>query len=121
MPPTPRTLSPHAEAVKTVDPERAVGKPHTLWVAFAKLYERHGDLPNARIIFEKAVQVRLGVEGFGLRCCKAVDVKASCQQWQPACLPACILQHPTPPTQPPLPPGPLQVRGRPGLGVVRVG
>ncbi len=41
-----------------MDPERAVGKPHTLWVAFAKLYERHGDLPNARIIFEKAVQVR---------------------------------------------------------------
>lgn len=34
-----------------------MGKPHTLWVAFAKLYERHGDLPNARIICEKAVQV----------------------------------------------------------------
>jgi pre-mRNA-splicing factor SYF1 len=48
----------YTEAVKTVDPERAVGKPHTLWVAFAKLYERHGDLPNARIIFEKAVQAR---------------------------------------------------------------
>ena len=44
-----------------MDPERAVGKPHTLWVAFAKLYERHGDLPNARIIFEKAVQVRPGL------------------------------------------------------------
>lgn len=43
--------------MKTVDPERAVGKPHTLWVAFAKLYEKHGDLPNARIIFEKGVQV----------------------------------------------------------------
>jgi pre-mRNA-splicing factor SYF1 len=43
--------------VRTVDPERATGKPHTLWVAFAKLYERHSDLPNARIIFEKAVQV----------------------------------------------------------------
>lgn len=70
---TPHTLSPPAEAVKTVDPERAVGKPHTLWVAFAKLYERHSDLPNARIIFEKAVQVRLGVEGFGLCLCNAVD------------------------------------------------
>ena len=34
-----------------------MGKPHTLWVAFARLYERHSDLPNARIIFEKAVQV----------------------------------------------------------------
>ncbi|KAL4450099.1 hypothetical protein ABPG77_010768 [Micractinium sp. CCAP 211/92] len=48
----------YTEAVRTVDPDKATGKPHTLWVAFAKLYERHGDLPNARIIFEKAVQAR---------------------------------------------------------------
>ncbi|PSC72105.1 Pre-mRNA-splicing factor SYF1 [Micractinium conductrix] len=48
----------YTEAVKTVDADKAVGKPHTLWVAFAKLYERHGDLPNARVIFEKAVQAR---------------------------------------------------------------
>ena len=48
---------PAAEAVKTVDCDKATGKPHTLWIAFAKLYERHGDLPNARIIFEKAAQV----------------------------------------------------------------
>ena len=40
-----------------MDPDKATGKPHTLWVAFAKLYERHSDLPNARIIFEKAAQV----------------------------------------------------------------
>eukprot|EP00850_Spirogloea_muscicola_P007794 SM000040S14806 [mRNA] locus=s40:534356:540087:+ [translate_table: standard] len=46
------------EAVKTVDPLKAVGKPHTLWCAFAKLYENHADLANARIVFEKAVQVR---------------------------------------------------------------
>lgn len=39
---------------------QAIGKPHTLWVAFAKLYERHQDLPNARIIFEKATQVGPG-------------------------------------------------------------
>ncbi|RHN54679.1 putative tetratricopeptide-like helical domain-containing protein [Medicago truncatula] len=31
--------------------------PHTLWVAFAKLYEEHTDLANARVIFDKAVQV----------------------------------------------------------------
>ena len=36
---------------------QAVGKIHTLWVAFAKFYEKHGDIPNARIIFDKAVQV----------------------------------------------------------------
>jgi tetratricopeptide (TPR) repeat protein len=46
-----------AEAVKTVDPKQATGKPHTLWVAYAKLYERHGDLSTARMIFKKATQV----------------------------------------------------------------
>lgn len=51
-----RQILTYTEAVKTVDPAIAVGKPFTLWVAFAKLYERHGDLDNARIVFEKALQ-----------------------------------------------------------------
>ena len=38
---------------------QAVGKPHSLWVAFAKFYERHGDIANARVIFDKATQVEL--------------------------------------------------------------
>lgn len=55
------------EAVRTVDPMKAVGKPHILWVAFARLYENHNDLVNARVIFDKAVQVNF----------KAVDHLAS--------------------------------------------
>ncbi|KAG6535308.1 hypothetical protein ZIOFF_000273 [Zingiber officinale] len=47
----------YIEAVRTIDPMKAVGKPHTLWVAFARLYESHNDLKNARDIFEKAVNV----------------------------------------------------------------
>jgi len=48
----------YTEAVRTVDPMKAVGKPHALWVASAKLYEDHNDLAvNARVIFDKAVQV----------------------------------------------------------------
>ncbi|CAJ2634310.1 unnamed protein product [Trifolium pratense] len=54
--PTKQILT-YTEAVRTVDPMKAVGKPHTLWVAFAKLYEQHKDLANARVIFDKAVQV----------------------------------------------------------------
>ncbi|OMO65855.1 RNA-processing protein, HAT helix [Corchorus olitorius] len=54
--PTKQILT-YAEAVSTIDPMKAVGKPHTLWVAFAKLYETCNDLPNARVIFDKAVQV----------------------------------------------------------------
>ncbi|KAG1371591.1 PsbB mRNA maturation factor Mbb1, chloroplastic [Cocos nucifera] len=62
-----RQVLTYTEAVRTVDPMKAVGKPHTLWVAFAKLYESHNDLENATKIFEKAVQVNY----------KAVDNLAS--------------------------------------------
>ncbi|KAF6261373.1 protein prenylyltransferase [Scenedesmus sp. NREL 46B-D3] len=54
--PTKQILT-YTEAVKTVDHDKAVGKPNSLWVAFAKFYEGHGDIANARIIFNKAVQV----------------------------------------------------------------
>lgn len=54
--PTKQILT-YTEAVRTVDPMKAVGKPHTLWVAFAKLYETYKDIANARVIFDKAVQV----------------------------------------------------------------
>ncbi|KAF2303418.1 hypothetical protein GH714_018142 [Hevea brasiliensis] len=54
--PTKQILT-YTEAVRTVDPMKALGKPHTLWVAFAKLYENHNDIVNARVIFDKAVQV----------------------------------------------------------------
>lgn len=44
-------------ATSCVPLQQAIGKPHTLWCAFAKFYDRHGDLANARIIFEKATEV----------------------------------------------------------------
>lgn len=64
--PTKQILT-YTEAVRTIDPMKAVGKPHTLWIAFAKLYENHKDIANARVIFDKAVQVNY----------KAVDNLAS--------------------------------------------
>ncbi|XP_058768920.1 uncharacterized protein LOC131642717 [Vicia villosa] len=54
--PTKQILT-YVQAVRTVDPMKAVGKPHTLWTAFAKMYEQHDDLASARLIFDKAVQV----------------------------------------------------------------
>jgi len=45
------------EAVQTVDPKLAIGKVHTLWVDFAKFYEKNAQLEDALIVFEKAVQV----------------------------------------------------------------
>lgn len=54
--PTKQILT-YTEAVRTIDPMKAVGKPHTLWVNFARLYENHKDIANARVILDKAVQV----------------------------------------------------------------
>ena len=48
------TALPHASRVGFC--VQAIGKPHSLWTAFARLYERHGDVPNARIIFQKATE-----------------------------------------------------------------
>nr|GEU91190.1 pre-mRNA-splicing factor SYF1 [Tanacetum cinerariifolium] len=47
----------YTEAVRTIDPMKAVGKPHTLWVAFAKFYETYTDVATARVILDKAMQV----------------------------------------------------------------
>ncbi|CAN0123642.1 unnamed protein product, partial [Ectocarpus sp. 8 AP-2014] len=47
----------YTEAVKTVDPKKATGKLHKLWMDFAKFYEGHGDVANARVILEKATLV----------------------------------------------------------------
>ncbi|CAN0531024.1 unnamed protein product, partial [Ectocarpus sp. 8 AP-2014] len=46
-----------SQAVKTVDPKKATGKLHKLWMDFAKFYEGHGDVANARVILEKATLV----------------------------------------------------------------
>eukprot|EP00961_Rhodomonas_salina_P108723 1463693-Rhodomonas_salina.1 len=53
-----KVIKAYAEAVQTVDPEKADGKPHTLWVAFAKYYEDNDDLDSARDIFVRATQVK---------------------------------------------------------------
>ena len=50
-------INTYTEAVQTVDAKLASGKPHTLWVEFAKFYEQHGQLAEARVIFDKATKV----------------------------------------------------------------
>ncbi|KAL0274475.1 UNVERIFIED_CONTAM: hypothetical protein PYX00_006887 [Menopon gallinae] len=50
-------IATYTEAVQTIDPKLAVGKLHTLWVNFAKFYEKNGQMDDARIILEKATQV----------------------------------------------------------------
>ncbi|CAN0183970.1 unnamed protein product, partial [Discosporangium mesarthrocarpum] len=47
----------YTEAVKTIDPKKATGRLHKLWMEFARFYEDHGDVNNARVIMEKATLV----------------------------------------------------------------
>lgn len=50
-------INTYTEAVQTVKPKLAVGKLHTLWVEFAKFYEKNGQIDDARLIFEKGTEV----------------------------------------------------------------
>ncbi|XP_045482989.1 pre-mRNA-splicing factor syf1 homolog [Harmonia axyridis] len=50
-------INTYTEAVQTVDPKLAVGKFHTLWIEFAKFYEKNGQIDDARLVFEKGTQV----------------------------------------------------------------
>ncbi|KAG5519735.1 hypothetical protein PMAC_000008 [Pneumocystis sp. 'macacae'] len=47
----------YIDAIKTIDPKKAVGKFSTLFINFAKFFEKNGDLDTARIIMGKAVLV----------------------------------------------------------------
>lgn len=47
----------YTDAIAAVQPRKAIGKFHELWVNYAKFYEHAGDLRTASIIMEKAVKV----------------------------------------------------------------
>ncbi|ETI21436.1 pre-mRNA-splicing factor syf1 [Cladophialophora carrionii CBS 160.54] len=47
----------YTDAIAAIQPKRAVGKFHELWLNYAKFYEENGDLDTARIILDKAVKV----------------------------------------------------------------
>lgn len=86
--PTKQILT-YTEAVKTVDPLKAIGKPHTLWAAFAKFYERHGDLSNARVVFEKGRQVAYRyVDDLAALTCEAAEMELRHQNFK--CAPAAL-------------------------------
>ena len=48
----------YTDAVAAVNPNKAVGQFHSLWAGYAKFYENHGDIRQARMIMEKAVRVQ---------------------------------------------------------------
>ena len=47
----------YTDAIAAIQPRKAIGRFHELWLNYAKFYESGGDLKTARIICEKAVKV----------------------------------------------------------------
>ncbi|KFY22875.1 hypothetical protein V493_06276 [Pseudogymnoascus sp. VKM F-4281 (FW-2241)] len=47
----------YTDAIAAVQPKKAIGQFHELWVNYAKVYENGGDLRDARLILEKAIKV----------------------------------------------------------------
>lgn len=47
----------YTNAIVAINPKKAHGKFHELWVNYAKFYEKGGDLDTARVIMDKAVKV----------------------------------------------------------------
>ncbi|PFH32436.1 XPA binding protein 2 family protein [Besnoitia besnoiti] len=74
-----------SEAVATVDPQQAVGRVSVLWIAFARYYEDRGDLPSARLIFEKATNAALRtVDELASIWCEAVEMELRHEERQRA-------------------------------------
>ncbi|TKX24292.1 pre-mRNA-splicing factor syf1 [Elsinoe australis] len=53
----PEIVNTYTSAIAAINPKKAVGRFHELWNNYAKFYESHNDLRNARIILGKAVKV----------------------------------------------------------------
>ena len=47
----------YTDAIAAVNPKRAIGKFHELWLNYARVYEEGGDMSTARTIAEKGVKV----------------------------------------------------------------
>nr|XP_039330604.1 pre-mRNA-splicing factor SYF1-like [Saimiri boliviensis boliviensis] len=95
-------INTYTEAVQMVGPCKATGKPHTLWVAFAKFHEDNRQLDDACVILEKATKVNLKqVDDLAsLRCrCGELELRhenydeALRLLWKATALPACRAEY----------------------------
>jgi pre-mRNA-splicing factor SYF1 len=58
-----RALKTYAQAVRAVEPEKAVGRLDKLWLGFATVYASAGQLSDARAVLEQAVRVSYASRG----------------------------------------------------------
>ena len=80
-----KVIKAYAEAVQTVDPVKADGKPHSLWVSFARYYEDNEDLDSARDILERATKVEYrSMEDLANVWCEWVEMELRHDEFQKA-------------------------------------
>ncbi|MGH0154433.1 UNVERIFIED_CONTAM: hypothetical protein FKN15_027195 [Acipenser sinensis] len=78
-------INTYTEAVQTVDPAKATGKPHSIWVSFSKFYEEHGQLDDARTIFERATKVNFKqVDGLSSVWCEYGEMELRHENYEQA-------------------------------------
>lgn len=56
-----KIINTYTEAIQTIDVAKSVGKLYKLWVSFAKYYEDHNQINDARTIFDKAILVQFKI------------------------------------------------------------
>lgn len=72
-------------AVKTVNPKRAQGPLHSLWIDFANMYEKRGDLDNARKVYERAVAVPfVAIDNLATIWCQWAEMELRAEKYQNA-------------------------------------
>ena len=80
-----RQIGVYTEAVRTVDAAKAEGRPQALWTAFARLYEAHGDLDNARTVFRKAFEFHFAsADDLAQVWCEAAEMELRHKRFQDA-------------------------------------
>eukprot|EP00922_Rhytidocystis_sp_ex-Travisia-forbesii_P015127 GHVS01022595.1.p1 GENE.GHVS01022595.1~~GHVS01022595.1.p1 ORF type:complete len:872 (+),score=97.66 GHVS01022595.1:29-2644(+) len=74
-----------SDAVRTIDPGKAVGRFPVIWCRFSRYYEEYDDLPNARAIFQKASNVPFrGIDDLASIWCEWVEMELRHKQYGPA-------------------------------------
>lgn len=77
-----RQILTYSEAVKTIDPKQALGKLGTIWMAWAQMYEKKGDIGQAETLYENAVQVNYKtVEELAAVWCEWAEMEIRCGQY----------------------------------------
>eukprot|EP00397_Hematodinium_sp_SG-2012_P009482 GEMP01009569.1.p1 GENE.GEMP01009569.1~~GEMP01009569.1.p1 ORF type:complete len:869 (+),score=177.26 GEMP01009569.1:122-2728(+) len=80
-----KVIETFTEAVRTVDPQKAVGKLNVLYTQFAAFYEKYGDFDNARVIFKRGSEVNFrSVDDLASVWCEWVEFELRHQQYDKA-------------------------------------